>query len=314
MTIFTDDQDKHVFLERARAQFDGDSMAVLVWTLMRNHPHMFTRTEAGSLSKAMHRLGTGYAGYFNRRHDRKGHVYQNRFKSILVEDEDYLFRLIRYVLLNPLRAGIVRDLEGLERYRWTAYPALLGHSRPLLGDPIAPLRLFADPPAAAQRELRHWLAAGLEGDDEIHRLVERGPGRPQIVVPGPDAAARVHVRDASVVGDAAFVASILKQSGHPQADAFERQSAGWLTDQIIDEVCAHLLVDPRAIRTGRRGRASEARAAIAWLAHTYLSVSLTDLAPQLGVSQPALSYALDKGRAVASAELGPLEDQLAICT
>jgi hypothetical protein len=74
----------------------------------------------------MRALLTGYAGTFNRRHKRVGHLFQNRYKSILVEEEPYLLELVRYLHLNPLRAQVVPGLRTLDRYPWTGHSALLG--------------------------------------------------------------------------------------------------------------------------------------------------------------------------------------------
>ena len=77
----------------------------------------------------MRRLLTGYVVNFNLRHKRYGHLFQNRYKSIICEDDPYLLELTRYIHLNPLRAGIVGDIEGLNRYRWTGHSAIMGRVR-----------------------------------------------------------------------------------------------------------------------------------------------------------------------------------------
>ena len=69
---------------------------------------------------------TGYAVTFNKRHKRSGHLFQNRYKSIVCEEDSYLLELIRYIHLNPLRAGLVKDLKELDRYPWTGHSAILG--------------------------------------------------------------------------------------------------------------------------------------------------------------------------------------------
>ncbi len=79
-----------------------------------------------SLAETMRRLLTGYAVYFNRKYNRSGHLFQNRYKSILCEEEPYLLELVRYIHLNPLRAKIVADLDGLAYYPWSGHGVLLG--------------------------------------------------------------------------------------------------------------------------------------------------------------------------------------------
>jgi len=124
--IFRTDQDREDFLNRvADLCIDGD-LIVYAWALMPNHFHLLVRTGRQSISKNMRRFLTGYVVNFNLRHKRYGHLFQNRYKSIICEDDPYLLELTRYIHLNPLRAGIVDDLEGLSRYRWAGHSAIMG--------------------------------------------------------------------------------------------------------------------------------------------------------------------------------------------
>jgi len=99
---------------------------IYAWALMTNHAHILVRSGPRGLPGFMRRLLTGYAGSFNRRHRRHGHLFQNRYKSIVVEEDPYLLELVRYLHLNPLRAGVVPDLRALARYPWTGHSAVLG--------------------------------------------------------------------------------------------------------------------------------------------------------------------------------------------
>ena len=95
------------------------------WALILNHFHILLRTGATPLSTVMRRLMTGYAVTFNIRHRRSGHLFQNRYKSVICEEDPYLLELIRYIHLNPLRAKLVKDLKELDKYLWTGHSALL---------------------------------------------------------------------------------------------------------------------------------------------------------------------------------------------
>ena len=124
--IFRTDQDREDFLNRlADLCIDGD-LIVYAWSLMPNHFHLLVRTGRRSISKSMRKLLTGYVVNFNLRHKRHGHLFQNRYKSIICEDDPYLLELTRYIHLNPVRAGIVRDLRGLSHYRWAGHSAIMG--------------------------------------------------------------------------------------------------------------------------------------------------------------------------------------------
>ena len=91
--------------------------------------HLLLRTVLTPLSKVMRRLMTGYAVTFNQRHRRAGHLFQNRYKSVVCEEDPYLLELIRYIHLNPLRAKLVEDLKALDKYPWTGHSVLLGNNK-----------------------------------------------------------------------------------------------------------------------------------------------------------------------------------------
>jgi len=111
--IFLDDNDRQDFLDRFCVLLAKMNTECLAWSLMRNHVHMLLRPMAGNLGQFMRRLLTGYAVTFNLRHHRSGHLFQNRYKSIICEEDPYLLELVRYIHLNPLRVGVVKDISAL---------------------------------------------------------------------------------------------------------------------------------------------------------------------------------------------------------
>lgn len=124
--IFQNTKDRNDFLDRLSSLGRNGDLVVYAWALMPNHFHLLVRTGRQPISQTMRKLLTGYVVNFNRRHGRYGHLFQNRFKSILCEDDPYLLELTRYIHLNPLRAGIVKDLEELNGYPWTGHAVLMG--------------------------------------------------------------------------------------------------------------------------------------------------------------------------------------------
>ena len=124
--IFKQDSDREDFVVRLAGLCREGYIMVLAWSLMPNHFHLLVRTGRQPIHKSMKKLLTGYVVNFNRRHKRYGHLFQNRYKSILCEEEPYLLELTRYIHLNPLRSGIVSGLEELNRYPWTGHSAIMG--------------------------------------------------------------------------------------------------------------------------------------------------------------------------------------------
>jgi putative transposase len=124
--IFRSDGDRTDFLDRISDLWRGGALRIYAWALLPNHFHLLVRTAGQPLAKSMRQLLTGYVVNFNRRYRRFGHLFQNRYKSIVCEDEPYLMELTRYIHLNPLRAGLVHDLEALREYPWSGHSAVIG--------------------------------------------------------------------------------------------------------------------------------------------------------------------------------------------
>jgi REP element-mobilizing transposase RayT len=152
--IFRDDRDRVDLLDRLRAVVPQCGAAVYAWAFMPNHVHLVVRSGQIPLSRMMHRIETGYAMHFNRRHDRVGHLFQDRFKSPLVVSDVNLMNLIRYVHLNPVKAKIVADVGSLAQWRWSGHGALMGlrHSWEF-EDATFPLALFSADSIPARAKL-----------------------------------------------------------------------------------------------------------------------------------------------------------------
>ncbi len=159
-----DDDDREDFVNRLEALATSEAVLVYAWSLMPNHLHLLVRTGKISLSQNMRSLMSGYAGYFNRRHRRVGHVFQNRFKSIVCDEEGYLLELVRYLHLNPVRAKVVKNVKELDRYPYSGHSALMDRvSRPWQ-QTEAVLERFSDRLQEARQAYREFiLAAAVQG-------------------------------------------------------------------------------------------------------------------------------------------------------
>ncbi len=116
--IFLDDADRTFFLDLLKRVSHRFGLEIFAFCLMGNHFHLFLRTPEGNLSQAMHWLVGTYAGYFNWKNRRSGHLFQDRYKSVLVTEDNHWLHLSMYLHLNPVRAGLV---ERLADYRWSSY-------------------------------------------------------------------------------------------------------------------------------------------------------------------------------------------------
>jgi REP element-mobilizing transposase RayT/precorrin-6B methylase 1 len=303
--LFRDDRDRLAYLEYLTRAVRGSGTIVLAWSLMPNHVHLLIRTGARPLEKVMQILGTNYAQYFNRRHRRQGYVFQGRYDSSLIEEDAYLLAAIRYVHLNPVKAGIVASVEELVDYPWTGHAALLGRASPVFQDVEAVRLLFDDDQEEARRRLCDWMGAEGIGDDEALLAASRNedPAGGAVVVSG----SPLH-RDARAAGSPDFADEVLREVQGCSAAPVAARRSRWDLDRAVLYVCSALRVDAGAVRKGRRTKeASRARAAVAYLAHRDLAISLSAMTSALGVSLSALSRALERGKKVAEEESLALE-------
>lgn len=127
--IFATDGDRLRFLSFLAKGLKRTGFACYAWALMKNHYHLVLRSSEQHLSNLMRPLNSAYAQSFSRAHKRRGYLFQDRFKSIVTQDQGYVEELIRYVHANPLRAGICKSPKELERYPWTGHAVLMGRRK-----------------------------------------------------------------------------------------------------------------------------------------------------------------------------------------
>ncbi|NWF91748.1 MAG: transposase [Syntrophaceae bacterium] len=124
--IFLRDGNRVKFLQILEDYHDRYGILIHSYVLMDNHYDLVWETPKGNVLKVMHGINSSYAGYFNRRYGRSGHLFQGRYRGILVEKDAYLLLLSRYVHLNPVRAGVVRRPE---QYPWSSYLGYIGKEK-----------------------------------------------------------------------------------------------------------------------------------------------------------------------------------------
>jgi putative transposase len=157
--IYLDDKDRFVFMRHLAKVVEQYSWVLYAYCLMGNHYHLLVRTPKANLSRGMRQLNGVYAQYFNSRHDRVGHLFQGRFKGILIKDEDRLLAVACYVVLNPIRAEMVADPED---WRWSSYRGTAGINKPTkLFDPGQILCFFSDDRESARRQYAAFVKGGI---------------------------------------------------------------------------------------------------------------------------------------------------------
>jgi len=182
-SIFQGDEDRMRFLGRLEVGVADHGVRLYLWCLMSNHAHLLVETPRGNISAFMHGVLTAYTVYFNRRHGRVGHLFQGRFGGKLVEGDEYLLRLSRYVHQNPVFTKGTKDLPLAERirklreYPWSSYRSYIGREKTpefLSERPL--LALVSRGKGNARRAYRRYVEAGLaETDEEWQDILKESP-------------------------------------------------------------------------------------------------------------------------------------------
>ena len=155
--IVDDRYDQKNFISRMGSIASETGTIIYAWSLMSNHAHIFLRSGQEGLSKYMRRFLTGYAISYNLRHKRHGHLFQNRYKSIVCDGDGYFQELVRYIHLNALRAKLVKNLSGLDRYPWCGHSVRMGRRRNEWQDVEYVLSWFSQGELEARRAYREYV-------------------------------------------------------------------------------------------------------------------------------------------------------------
>ena len=273
----------------------------------------------------MRRLMTGYAVSFNRRHRRAGHLFQNRYKSVVCEEDPYLLELIRYIHLNPLRAGLVKDLKELDKYPWTSHSAILGKRKNPLIPELSKVRLTSNQPSAisssderqkslaektvedilllfgdtvkvTRRRYRQFISNGI---DEGTRPELQGGGLVRSAG-GSKAGLLGRKReerekgDERILGSGNFVGKVLAGSDHVEGPKIVRRIP---LLELVDRISGFLETKKDEVLSGnRRIKNCHARDLISFVAAKSMGYKFNDIAALLNIHPVSAGRSAEKGR------------------
>lgn len=301
--IFRDDRDRDALVERLGALLLESGSLCYAWALIPNHFHLLLRTGRLPLAQVMRRLLTGYAMAFNRRYTRSGHVLQNRYKSILCQEEPYLLELVRYIHLNPLRAGLVTDMGGLDGYAYSGHSALIGGRERPWQDTRSVLRRFGQRLGPARRRYRDFVVQGLpQGPrpDLIGGGLVRSAGGWSLLKDLRSAGAGMK-GDERILGDSDFVLKVLAEAEEQWAREHRRRAAGVDLEQVVRRVAELLGVSATDVwAPGKQRQRVQARSLMCYWAVRELGYSMTVVARKLGISAAAVSQSVARGERIVS--------------
>lgn len=287
--IFFDDTDRKEYLRRlgeARRRFD---FTLYAYVLMPNHVHLLLEMGLVTLSRIMQWLGTTYTQYFNRRHHKIGHLFQGRYKAILCDQDSYFLSLVRYIHLNPVRAGLVKDPA---EYPWSSHRTYVGLAHDSMIARSVVLKQFGRELTQAVGAYQEYITQGVSQGHE--------PRYYQVV-------------DQLFLGDERFVARMKRQAGEP-SKSHRRRVIGSL-DEIVRHVAQALNVDVKALRKPSKVRpVVEARNILSYIVREYSDQKGASLAGILNVDPSIVSRGAERiaQRVQKKRDLGQFIERLVI--
>jgi REP element-mobilizing transposase RayT len=300
--IFRDNHDYENLIERLGKLLLETRTGCYAWALLPNHAHFLLRTGRVPIATLMRRWLTGYVVSFNRRHKRHGHLFQNRYKSIVCQEDLYFKELVRYIHLNPLRAGIVSDLTKLNSYPYGGHSTLMGQKeRPWQGVEYV-LQFFGKTLRVGRRKYLSYVEQGVQ---QGHReeligggLIRSLGGWSEVIrsrLKGQD-----HIKsDERILGDSDFVDSVLAHADEHYTGQCEWRRRGYNLEKIAKRVAQIYQVDVQEVLArGRQQRRVNPRSLFCYWAVHELGVTLTELARKLRMSPAGVGYAVQRGESI----------------
>jgi REP element-mobilizing transposase RayT len=295
--IVKDDEDRARFVSRMGTLAKQTGTAIYAWALLSNHAHILLRSGQSGMAVLMRRLLTGYAVAYNRRHKRYGHVFQNRYKSIVCEEDPYFQRLVCYIHLNPLRSGLVHSLEELDSYPWCGHGVVMKQSCNDWQDQEYVLEYFGKTEGRARKAYRQCLQEQSRKERQPE-LTGGGLIRSMggwSVVKGKRKQGEWEQGDERILGSSVFVQEVLKHTEESVKHQIGFRETGKRVEKELEKVCRESGVTVELLQTGSRIQPlPKLRKKIAGKFVKEYGMTLAETARQLGVSTSAVARIIQR--------------------
>ena len=299
--IFQDPTDKRNFLERLGEILKGTETRCFAWALIANHFHLMLKTGNVPIATVMRKLLTGHALWYNRRHRRTGHLFQNRYKSILCQEDAYLLELVRYIHLNPLRARLVRDMTALDKYSFSGHRVIIGRHSNDWQDTSSVLRLFCERVTEARSQYRAYVEKGIvigRREDLIGGGLIRSHGG-WANVKAMRRAKIFEKADERILGDGDFVKKVLEAAEEKMKRRDAVQANGVTLESLVERVAEIFDIQSSEFWIpGKHRWRVRAKSVLCYWANRELEVSMSTLSRRMNVSVMAISNAVQRGEKI----------------
>ena len=299
--IFRSDYDRSNFLNRLGELIAETQTDCFAWALIPNHVHLLLRTGLVPVSILMSRLLTGYAVWFNKKYRRHGQLFQNRYKSILCQEDPYLKELVRYIHLNPLRARLVENIKKLDKHPWCGHSVLMNKTNHSWQNIDYIYSLFSDNKKSARTRYRVFVEKGIpEGNrpDLTGGGLLRSIGGWAVLKGFRKAGIRVK-GDERILGDSDFVNNVLTSAEEKLELKYDLKNKGYDFNRIAERVAEVMATEIEQVTAfGKSPQTVKARSLLCFWAHRKLGMTTIELARRLKISQSAVSRSSLRGQKI----------------
>ena len=300
--IFRSDYDRKNILARLAKLIPETRTECFAWAIIPNHFHLLLRTGSVPIAVLMNRLLTGYAGWYNKKYKRHGQLFQNRYKSFLCQEDAYLKELVRYIHLNPLRAGIVADMNELDKHPWCGHSVLMNKTQRPWQNTGYVYGLFSVQNPSARKRYRAFVEKGVN-EGRRPELTGGGLLRSNGGWEGLKGLRKAGIRvkgDERILGDSDFVSNVLRAAGEKLEYRYELKAAGFDFERVVERVARVLRVPREEVTAlGKSPARVKSRALLCFWANRKLGMTTTEIAGKLGICQSAVSRLSMRGEKIA---------------
>ncbi len=297
--IFRSDSDRKNFVNRLAELIPETQTDCFAWALLPNHVHMLLKTGSFPVSILMSRLLTGYAVWFNNKYQRHGQLFQNRYKSILCQEDLYLKALTRYIHLNPLRAELVENIIKLDKYPWCGHSALMNKTKQTWQNIDYIYGLFSDNKKSGRTKYRAFVKNGIA---EGRRPDLTGGGLLRSIggwagLKGARKAGPRVKGDERILGDIDFVINVLESADEKFERKYDLKAKGYDFNRLVKRVGEVMGIEIEQVTAlGKSPTTVTARSLLCFWAHRKLGMTTIEIARRLHICQSAASRSSLRGQ------------------
>jgi putative transposase len=286
MQIFIDDEDRRFFLSILENLLCRHGYLLYAWCLMDNHYHLLIRINENPLGSFMRLLNGRYAHYFRRKSETRGYLFQDRYKSIVTQDQNYIEELVRYIHLNPIRAGICAGIKALDKFPWSGHSVIVGNRSLKSQNTLDILKRFGSNKKESIDKYREFLKIGLENEPEFYRFIRSANKGSE----------NIHNTGSWVIGNNEFVAKALAAQNAKQIRCARYAKECINIDEIIEKIIPTMNFNKEDIlRRGRKDARSKARKICAYILNHHFEIPVIQIARYFIISSPAVSMMIREG-------------------